>query len=773
MQLSPDPPHQGKRFEETAPEPQALKDYAQRVGAVRRNFRRYVIRENRRDLYHFEHYIISIAIDGTVTVREAHGGEVPEEIKPTTDEQQAIKVAFADPNWPPKSIGAVNTEALREKHVGEKAVLFEFCNQRNEIIFVQQRLFYAGGKTDLPWTFWSDGEWRLMEPLGKDDLLPLFGLQHLKPQEIHTVYLHEGAKTAWFLNLPEHKKTKWWQLRKVSERPWREACPWAADLVKPGVIHLGWPGGAPNPHRVDWSPLQKLSPHVRLIVVCDHDAAGENAVKFISHALQRRMSMLCFGGQFPRSFDLSDPFPETLYERNKQGERVYKRTAPQLQDCLEPATWATKANKQLRMEFVEEWLYSVQPALFFNRGNFTRRYIETEFNALVAPFSHDHLPNVAALLRRYPSAQAKTVAYNPEHKTGRITLDGERVINAYEPALIKPRPGDPKHWLAFMEYLVPDPQDRRNLLRWCATLIARPEVRIKYGVLLISETQGVGKTTLADILAPLVGYHNTSFPSAETVINSTFNTWQMYKRLVVIPEIYMGQTAKGYNVLKTYVTDDRVECEEKYVRAYTIQNWAHFLCTSNSFRALKLDDQDRRWFVPEIIEQKRRRLWFQAFRAWLFERDGLAIIAHWAQEYIKQHGHVRTGDEAPLSTAKRRTIEESRSDGERLVHGLGEQIKARAPQKVVVRLDKIRIWLAGRKVRIDRHSYGDDGRTLLETAETISKTLHGCGLKRSDKQFKTGGDRFRIVANFAIPRDAEWQDLAPHCVDPDQVDVPF
>jgi len=56
-------------------------------------------------------------------------------------------------------------------------------------------------------------------------------------------------------------------------------------------------------------------------------------------------------------------------------------------------------------------------------------------------------------------------------------------------------------------------RDRIELMRWCATLIARPDIKMNYGVLLISETQGVGKSTLGEkILAPLIGKLNASFP---------------------------------------------------------------------------------------------------------------------------------------------------------------------------------------------------------------------------------------------------------------------
>jgi hypothetical protein len=627
VQLSPGSTDQSKRFEETSPEPQALKDYAQRIGAERRNFRRYVVREQERErrlgLYHIDRYIITISVDGEVTIREARRGEVPDEIKPTAAEATAIKTACSDPNWCPKHIAAANTEALRAM-VGEDATLFEFYDHKGEgIIFVQWRMVRGPGeKSDLPWTFWSDGVWRCMEPLETE--LPLFGLQHLKPEATNTVYVHEGAKTAWFLSQPDHKKAQWWQ-----GRAWRDACPWAAELIAPGIVHLGWPGGAPNPHRVDWKPLQDLSPRIRVILVCDHDQAGENAASYISWVLQRRLYALRFGDEFPRRFDLSDPFPETLYELNRQGVRVYKRNAPKLANCIEPATWATYANERLRPEFIEEWLYSVQPALFVNRANFGRRYRESEFNALVAPFTHNHLPDVASLLRRYHSAQARTVVYEPDRTTGRITFAGEQAINAYQPSPIRPLAGDATPWLKFMEYLIPDLHDRGHLLRWCATLIARPDIHMKYGVLLISETQGTGKSTLGEILAELVGHSNTSFPPAETVVESRFKDWLAFKRLVVIAEVYMGHSAKAYNRLKEYVTDPNVRCEEKYITGYTIRNWAQFFTTSNSFRALKLDDQDRRWLVPGVTEDKETREYFRDLRTWLFEQGGLAIVAHW------------------------------------------------------------------------------------------------------------------------------------------------
>ena len=97
--------------------------------------------------------------------------------------------------------------------------------------------------------------------------------------------------------------------------------------------------------------------------------------------------------------------------------------------------------------------------------------------------------------------------------------------------------GDATLWNEFTEHLIPNEQDRAELLRWCATLIARPSVRMHYSVLLISEMQGVGKTTLAEkIMMPLIGNLNCSAPTAHEATNPQFTSWLMYKRLAVIGE---------------------------------------------------------------------------------------------------------------------------------------------------------------------------------------------------------------------------------------------
>ena len=45
----------------------------------------------------------------------------------------------------------------------------------------------------LPWTFFSDGCWRMMEP---DEGLPIYGLDKLVNPRVLGIMVHEGAKPA-------------------------------------------------------------------------------------------------------------------------------------------------------------------------------------------------------------------------------------------------------------------------------------------------------------------------------------------------------------------------------------------------------------------------------------------------------------------------------------------------------------------------------------------------------------------------------------------------
>ena len=513
----------------------ALGTYIRRIGGEPRNLRTYVVREEAggywRDL-------ITVRIkDGTITVS---GGD--DDAKPTEMELTAIKSEIASANLPRPVATGRNARPRAEDGWTEDEgdLVFEFRTPDGEnLLFLEQRKIGPDGKKAvLPWTRWSDGEWRNLEP----DQLPLFGLDRLK--DAVKVFLHEGAKAADAMQKMVDAKTP-------EDRTRLAEHPWGSDLMY--GVHLGWPGGVHRADAVDWSPIRRLPADVRLILVCDNDQRGKEVARTISEKLKgRSLEVIMFDDRFDDGFDLADPFPESLF-KELAGRRTYQ--GPLFVDCLRTATWATRVvatgdrgrpAHEILPAFLGDWAFSVEPLVFVPPRNPRNVFAEQGFNTAVRPFSD--VDNTAALLRKHPSAQVAGVCYEPGHPRGIVAFENGRKMNLWMPTDIRPAKGDVQPFLDFMERLIPLEPDRKALLRWCATLIARPGVRMRYGVLMTSRTQGVGKSTLMErVLAPLVGWHNVSIPSETQIVDSAFNSWLGRRRLVLVHEIYAGGSKRAYN----------------------------------------------------------------------------------------------------------------------------------------------------------------------------------------------------------------------------------
>jgi hypothetical protein len=338
-------------------------------------------------------------------------------------------------------------------------------------------------------------------------------------------------------------------------------------------------------------------------------------------------------------------------------------------------------------------------------------------------------------------------------------------------ASAKSMKGSPRPFLDFMKHLIPNESDRNLLLRWCATLIARPDIRMSYGVLMISQVQGVGKGTLGEaILSPLLGDWNVSYPDEQQVTESAFNAWLAHKRLAVVQEIYSGHSVKAYDRLKSVITDKNVTVNEKYMPAYTLENHIHVFACSNSERALRLDDNDRRWLVPKVTEEIKSVDYWRALRRWLNE-DGLAIIKYWAENFLRKNGPVYSGEHAPPTSAKNEIIAEGRSEGVRLAFDLGEFVhKMKGETKVVLAVEDVRDWVAERR-QLDRNN------SKLERSLTLRNALKAAGLAEPLRKSNTEQRRFQIgsarkshvVANFDIGMEVEWPSIKEFYKKPNDV----
>jgi len=617
--------------------------YLSRIGAKPRSIRIAVVEEQKGKYWEDCGYIRFDPIKRSVKASV-------DEYAPTKEEEEAIIKDMGEWQWPAAKLLGKSFE-LPDALKGEPPDnIFEFRNTSGQLIMLQQRTDKLDRGKYRPWTYFDDDEWRSTEPDGE---LPLWGMEHLKGHT--TVFIHEGAKAARAVHRLVNPTTD-------AARAAFKAHPWGLDLS--GAAHLGWIGGALNPSRTDWKQLAKQGVK-QAFIVADNDEHGASAVPKISREL-RGISVfsLEFNNTFPPSFDLADPWPERFFVE-KAGAQFYR--GPNFEDYLHPATWATyqytplgtkKPVIALRNEFKNLWAWIREVDLYVCIERPTLRYTKEKFDGYASALSHGGKP-ISGLLKSEWRSQLSKITYRPDREERIIETDSERAINLFAPTRIHSVRGDDRPWIEFMEYLFRDPAERREIMRWCATLIGRPDIRMGYATLLVSETQGIGKNTLGEkILAPLVGRHNCSFPHERQVVESQFNSWLVNKRFAFIGEIYTGRSWKAANLLKQHITDRETTVNEKFICEYTIENWIHIMACSNSRLALKLDNTDRRWFVPTLTETPWPRSQWVAFNDWI-EGNGLSIIKHWAETY---GDYVRPGEHAPMTERKREMQRESESE---------------------------------------------------------------------------------------------------------------
>ena len=623
----------------------ALANYINRIGAEQIGVGRFIVKGESSDKLHYytERCLITVRPNGIVFCRDKN-------LAPTKEEAGAILSVVSQLNWPDSIIATPSQAEAQRKKIGAEpeAWLVYHTLDRKGVIMCQERVNgKAGGKGYLPWCLFSDKVgWRQSEP---NSLLPFWKppIDRAKP-----VMAHEGGKVARFCdNLVNSNEPHFNSLRKRH--------PWYPFLKL--FEHWGWIGGALAPERTNYGELRSKMAGKLVRFICDNDHEGKGALQKIALNYRGQMIGLFFDNSFPEGFDCADELPEDFFEEGRY-------FGPLLENMdWKGATWATdemdvdgKVAYKIRREFSKTMAHIVKPDVFIFSHKSNELWGVEEFNDIMAPFSN--VKDTAQLIRREASIKTFELTYMPWQPSGPfLDTDRNNKFNCHMPSIIRPKKGDTQMWVEYLGHMFPSASDRKLVEKFIATVIARPQVKMAFGMLLRSETQGVGKSALGEhILAPILGIHNVSFPSEQQVVEGAFNDYLAFKRLIFIHEIYAGASAKAYNKMKPLFTDDIIEINKKYLSTFKVKNTVNIICCSNSQWALRIKDDDRRLLIPMVNEGLLDFKWWKSFHHWLYQEGGQSAILYWASDY---GDYFQSGQHAPDTDAKKSFIREQYSAG--------------------------------------------------------------------------------------------------------------
>lgn len=189
-------------------------------------------------------------------------------------------------------------------------------------------------------------------------------------------------------------------------------------------------------------------------------------------------------------------------------------------------------------------------------------------------------------------------------------------------------PIDFDHIVKFQEYvsyLIPDEEQRDYFLHWVAAKVQDMSFR-GAAIVMVANTQGVGRSTMADMLKTLIGETNTvDVPLKEMLGDSQFNAWRE-KPFVVVDETLAADPKtfySNYEKLKTLVDPrtSQVTINPKYGMQRSVTCNSSYLFLSNHANALALPAEDRRFYVIENAVVRAPPAYFTGIGDWMAETD--------------------------------------------------------------------------------------------------------------------------------------------------------
>lgn len=481
--------------------------------------------------------------------------------------------------------------------------LHEYRDGDGQLLLCVERFMRPDGdKQCLPW-FYFEGEGWVCRDAPEGYLSPLFGNHHNRSR----VMIHEGEKAV---------EAAIKACSPDSDHPW-------ADFLRM-FGHCTWKGGAimGAVGKSDWHELDRCE---EVWIMPDNDKEGYEVAKKLRRRL-RCDSVYCihwrtFGDLVPKKWDIADPCPKIETSVLTEAFELYEQATE---------TWFDddgKPHERLRSEFAKKFSFIVKTGELVENRRPLNYYDGPLFNKAFARFSK--VKNLAELM--YSSDDVHKYhrpgynpglsigdwdEYIPPARFGRARSDGQSYINMYRPPLttemVPPRTArgaidtvkSLRPFLAYAQKAFPIPRERKTLLRWLAhnMTVSSPEERVHWAVLLISQMEGTGKSTLGNLVRRLVGDHNVAKVEGSTLTDK-FTSWLENIQLAIVEEIKEESAFRLSEGLKAKITEPTVSIRRMNTDVYDTDNFMSLLASSNHVSAISIGDKDRRWFMPKVTEQ--------------------------------------------------------------------------------------------------------------------------------------------------------------------------
>lgn len=204
-----------------------------------------------------------------------------------------------------------------------------------------------------------------------------------------------------------------------------------------------------------------------------------------------------------------------------------------------------------------------------------------------------------------------------------------------------------------------------HILDWMAHLVQRPWEKPVHAILITSPAQGVGKSTVREVLEHLVGTNQAKLVTPGD-IKGTFSDWLIGQMVVVVDEVYEGGNWGLVNSLKYLISETRASVNAKNRPIVVAPNYARFLMFSNHSAPLALEEADRRYLVVRCEQEPKGETYHSELRAFIRSDEGMQAIYDFL--VARDISAFKPFAPPPMTFAKRDIIRESENPVTRFLH---------------------------------------------------------------------------------------------------------
>jgi hypothetical protein len=363
--------------------------------------------------------------------------------------------------------------------------------------------------------------------------------------------------------------------------------------------------------------------------------------------------------------------------------------------------WSADSGSPSGPEWLSRWVYVKSEGVFFSLD----RKAALDSRAFDAEHT-DKMPlrNGTISLRERASEYAvhawairtvdRTIYAPPEGEI--FEQDKATYVNLYDPDSAPAcEPGGEaavRMVMSHLERMLPDQRERELFLSWMAHVVRHPGKKVRWAPYIYG-VEGAGKSFLADLLEWVMGAPNIRRVAGRDLV-SDFTGWAAGRALTVVEEAH--QTGHRYDVgevLKAPVTNDRISVHKKGVDPYEIVNYVSYLVLSNHADGIPITETDRRYFFLQsaIGTEAARALSEEGFYNNLFAvcKASRGQLRRWLIEDVKMHPEFDPNGRAPVTEARARVIELTKTDAQAAVEELLAGRKAVTSSHVHAHLESL------------------------------------------------------------------------------------